>query len=47
MLKLLGLLERVAKFFHRKTEQEKITEYLSQAVDRYHLEILEKEYFGY
>jgi hypothetical protein len=37
----------LAKVFTRKTEEQRRDEFLSQAVSRYHLEQLEKEYFGY
>lgn len=37
----------LAKLFTFKTEEQRRDEFLSQAVSRYHLEQLEKEYFGY
>lgn len=39
--------QKIRKVFGIKTEHEKQVEFFSQAVSRYHLEQLEKEYFGY
>jgi len=41
------LKKSIRKILGIKTEHEKQVAFLSQAVDRYHLEQLEREYFGY
>ena len=40
------LKQKIRTFFNIKTEEEKMNDYLGQAVDRYHLEILEREWFS-
>lgn len=38
------MLQSIKKLFTRKSEQERLSEYLSQATDRVHLEYLQREW---